>query len=285
MWILIALLCALTAALADIYAKKNLYNNTDRELVMSARFFYSVPLLWIFLAFTGIPEFDPKIFYYYLLIVPLEICAGLLFIRALQSDDISLIIPLLSFTPAFILISGPLILHEYPNVYGIAGVFLIVCGSYVIHIKKMKDGILAPVISMTKNRASLMMFAAAAIYSLISTLGKICILKSDPFFFAATYYTAVALVLMVYMASKQKLSGLFNRDLFISGSLFALMILLHVTGLKMTYESYLVSVKRASILFSIILGMVFFRERNIAQRFFGAFIMITGILLLSLLGK
>ncbi len=285
MWFAVAISCAFLAALADMYAKKNLADDIDRELVLFARFFYSLPVLWAAVLFNGIPQYDPSMFRIYLLAVPLEVAAAVFFINAIHAAPMSLVIPLLSFTPVFILLTGPLILAEYPNIYGVAGVLLIVAGSYIINISQARRGFFAPFLMIIQNRGSAMMLATAFIFSMTSVLGKYCIQKSDPFFFAATYYSSVTVLLFIHLLVRGELRHFMQKELLINGMLFSGMLLTHVVGLKLTYASYLIAVKRTSILFSIRLGMMAFREKNIAERFAGGLIMVAGVLCITLLGK
>lgn len=284
MWIVIALLCALFAAFSDVYSKKVMGKDLDREDTLLSRYFYTVPFLWIFVLINGVPIFETDMFLYYFLSVPIEVAAGIMFIYALNSSPISLVIPLFSFTPVFVLLVSIFTLHEYPNIYGVIGVLLIVAGSYAVNISNISRGVFSPLTMLFKDKGSRFMLGAAFLYGMTSVIAKKCILKSDPYFYAATFYSAVLIVLLI----KAKLNGkrllLFKKEFVINGLIFGTMVLFHVIGLKLTYAGYLVSIKRSSILFSIVLGMILFKERDIAQKLFGALMMIGGILFITFQG-
>ena len=60
--------------------------------------------------------------------------ALLIFFKALKKLDLSLAIPLLSFTPIFMLLSSFILLGEFPSLLGILGMILVVSGIYVLNL-------------------------------------------------------------------------------------------------------------------------------------------------------
>ncbi len=61
----------------------------------------------------------------------------------------------------------------------------------------------------------------------------------------------------------------------------AIMMITHLKAISLVEVSYMVSVKRLSLLFGVIFGAMFFMETNIKERFLGATIMVSGIVLIS----
>jgi uncharacterized membrane protein len=60
------------------------------------------------------------------------------------------------------------------------------------------------------------------------------------------------------------------------------MIITHLKAISLIEVSYMVSVKRLSILFGVLYGVMFFKETNIKERFLGATVMVLGIILISI---
>jgi uncharacterized membrane protein len=60
------------------------------------------------------------------------------------------------------------------------------------------------------------------------------------------------------------------------------MIITHLKAISLIEVSYMVSVKRLSILFGVLYGVMFFKETNIKERFLGATVMVSGIILISI---
>ena len=59
------------------------------------------------------------------------------------------------------------------------------------------------------------------------------------------------------------------------------MVITHVKAINLVEVSYMISVKRLSILFGVIYGVVFFKETNIKERFLGATVMVSGIIMIT----
>jgi len=63
--------------------------------------------------------------------------------------------------------------------------------------------------------------------------------------------------------------------------LIAIMVITHFKAISLIEVSYMVSVKRLSILFGVLYGIMFFKETNIKERFLGATVMVSGIIVLA----
>jgi uncharacterized membrane protein len=63
--------------------------------------------------------------------------------------------------------------------------------------------------------------------------------------------------------------------------LIAIMVITHLKAISLIEVSYMVSVKRLSILFGVIYGVMLFKETNIKERFLGATVMVSGIIMIA----
>ena len=130
------------------------------------------------------------------------------------------------------------------------------------------------------------MLAVAVIYSATSALGKIGVVQSSPIWFALLYSTLVtASALGLYLGARGR-EGLRQlapqRWLVAAGASAGLMILLHFAAIERTQVAYMISVKRTSLLYTVLLGGAFFGEVGTGRRFAGALVMLLGLALLSL---
>lgn len=66
------------------------------------------------------------------------------------------------------------------------------------------------------------------------------------------------------------------------GMLMAIMMTTHLKAVNLVEVSYMISVKRLSILFGVIYGVTIFKESNIKERLLGASIMVSGIIIISI---
>ena len=129
------------------------------------------------------------------------------------------------------------------------------------------------------------MLAVALIRSITSNNDKIAIQASIPLVWAFVLTTFEALVFYPIMLNRSKhkvtLHGL--RRLALVGLAAALTILFHMLAIELALVAYVISIKRLSVLFSVVFGYFVFRERGMKERLLGASIMIGGVLLISLL--
>lgn len=65
--------------------------------------------------------------------------------------------------------------------------------------------------------------------------------------------------------------------LLVFGSLGAIMILFQMVAVRIALVSYVIAIKRAGMIFSILLGYFFFGERHLKVRMAGAALMVAGV--------
>jgi uncharacterized membrane protein len=280
MWIIYSLLCALFLALTDFFTKKFLPVLNEKQVVIG-RLLFAVPILWILVFIEGMPVISEKIIWVYLIGIPLEALALALYIKALNISALSVTVPFLSFTPVFLLITSPLLISEMPGVTGVIGVIIIACGAYILNFSSLEN-YLDPFKKMIKERGSLLMLIVAFIYSITSIIGKHGVLFSSVTFFAASYLTGVLTIYFILFLKKLSFKDLLKKELAIIGFLSGAMYFFHMSALKLIYVSYMISVKRSSLIFSILLGIFFLKEKGGLAKVFGGILMLAGILIISL---
>jgi uncharacterized membrane protein len=219
------------------------------------------------------------------LAVPLDIIAVLLYIRAIKVSPLSLTLPFLSLTPIFLIVTSYIILGEKPDKFGFIGIMLVVIGAYLLNAHTISQGFLAPFKAIAKEKGSVLMIIVAFIFSIGACLGKIAVQHSSPAFFSVIYIFLLSLFLFIIISFKSKhfLSKSISRPvpfIFI-GMLIAIMIITHLKAISLIEVSYMVSVKRLSILFGVLYGFMFFKEANIKERFLGATVMVSGIIVIA----
>lgn len=206
--------------------------------------------------------------------------------RALKTSPLSLTVPMLAFTPLFLLLTSPLILGELPSFSGLIGILMIVSGTYVLSIKDVSKSYFAPFKALVKQKGPLLMLFVAIIYSITANLVKIGIQHSNALFFpiVSTAFTAGLLFLVMLMKSKKSMKGIrVNLKVLSTIGLFnALMTIFIMKALELTVVPYAISVKRTTIFFSTLYGLFFLKERRVMERLTGALISVLGVLLISL---
>lgn len=287
LWFPLALIAALCTASNDALAKRFFSDLSAFEMGF-IRLLYALPYLIIGLFVIPWPEVDRTFWICIAVCLPLELVALLSYMRAIKVSPLSLTLPFLAFTPAFVILTGYILLGEVLTLYGVLGIFMIVFGSYVLNISHGKEGRFGPFKAIFREQGSWLMLLTAFLYSFAATLGKLAILHSSPEFFGVTYFPLLLLLLLCLfpLMPQSKLGNLVKRPMpgIISGLFLAGMVFSHTLAISLVEAAYMLSVKRSNILIGVLLGAIFFKEEDIPKRFLGAAIMMIGVIFIGTLG-
>lgn len=210
-------------------------------------------------------------------------------VKALSKDELSFVAPLNGFIPVIALFGAWLFIGEIPGIYGIACVFLIFLGTYVMALDPARVHWYDPIRHLVTSRAAQLSFGVAILYALNTVLAKeFSNLGYDPI--SIVYVTdVVGIVMLSYIfLTKQRRSVLRAvreqpKTLFLSSlsSLFG--SLLHNFAVAATFASYALAIRRFDSVFSVLMGWKWLRESNIRNKLIGASIITVGSVFLALL--
>lgn len=285
LWVVFALASAFTVATSDALVKKALREVNNEYLAAWFRLIFSLPLLCIIWFFTGIPKLDAVFYKAFFISLPVELVTVILYIKALKLSPLSLTLPFLALTPVFLIAVSYITLGEQVSVTGAAGIVLLAAGGYLLNLRAAKKGIFEPFKEIGRERGSLLMIGVACLYSFTSSMGKLAIEHSSPLFFGTTYFFSLCLFFTpaaLYMGrhelrimTREKI-----RSLVLPGFFYSAMIITHMIALNLTKVSYMISVKRLSLLIGVLYGYFFFGEEDIKLRFTGALLMLAGFVMI-----
>src|SRR3989338_575476 len=285
LWVLYALLSAFSFATADAFTKKA-SDDLDNYVLILSRFFYGAPFILLLLLFIPTPKIEAGFWLALIALLPFEILAWVLYIKAIKSNQISLVLPFLSFTPAFLVVISFLMLGEIPSLMGLFGIALVVAGAYILNLKNLNGNLFEPFRTILREKGSLYMLIVAFLFSITSSLSKILVQKSSPLFSSAAYLATMALSFLAisFFASKKNIGQLKTgfKGLLPVGIFYALMVIFHNLAITLTIVPYMMSIKRTSSIFSVLYGHFWFKDENIKMRGFGALIMLLGAVLIIL---
>jgi drug/metabolite transporter (DMT)-like permease len=284
LWFYLSLTCSLSVAVVDALSKKAL-GESDPYVVAWVRLGYCIPFLALSLFQIRIPDLDMVFFKTILILLPLEITALLLYTHAIRQSPLSLTIPFLALTPLFLIVTSYVILGEQPDASGVGGILLISAGAYLLNFHTRRKGWLEPFRAIFHEKGSRKMVAVAFLYSITANLGKIAIQHSNPGFFGVVYFPLLAVLTFPFLGltcgSSAYKALVLRKGLFLLIGLFqTVMIFTHVNAIALVEVPYMVSIKRTSLLFAILLGWVFFHEEKIRERMLGAACMVGGAALI-----
>lgn len=130
--------------------------------------------------------------------------ASILHMRAMKMTPLSLTIPMLAFTPLFLLLTSSLMLGEFPSSVGLIGILSIVLATYLLEIRNRSEGYLATFKAVIREKGSLMMLFVAIIFSIKSTLAKVGIQHSNTLFFPVVRNGLISSLFLPVVLKKSK---------------------------------------------------------------------------------
>lgn len=192
-------------------------------------------------------------------------------VLALKQGELSVLGPINSYKAIVGMIFGIFLLHEYPNIYGVLGIGLIIIGSYFI---------------LESPKALLRKDIQYRIYALIFTaieavfIKKVIILSSiASSFIISSFLGAIFSYLIMRILENEKLHipTKKNSIMYISTTLcFAIMTFTTAYAFKYMNVGYALSLFQLSIILNVILGYKLFNEKKLIKKLLGSLIILIG---------
>ena len=285
-WFVLSLAAALSIAARDVSIKT--FGDLDPSEIAILELFWALPYFFLGNLLIEIPPLDQTFWITFVLSVPINILAYVLYLYAIKISPISLSIPFLAFTPAFMVLTGFFILAETINLWGGLGIGFIVLGGYILHFRNDQKNYLAPFSSFLSEKGSWFMLIVAILFAFAAVIGKKAIIHSSPLFFSYFFFltfniTVLSSLLLGRKNNWQKIIRNTPRGLWL-GTLLMIHISFHGLAIAVSTAVYMVAVKRSSILFSVLLSWLILRETDIRYRGLGTLLMFVGMLFITVLG-
>ena len=245
-------------------------------LALAILMFYNFPsvtkIFWYLLAFKGI----------------LASVVIVLFIKA-HKYDVSLITPMMCFTPVFMLPLSPLVLGQNISLTGVICVILIVIGAYLLNVSDIKSGLLAPIKSLVNNRGARIMLLVAFLNAIMSIIDGLGIKNAGNDFLGSIYWTFITnlvtsmLLLFIILIGRKKNSDLTQtkkKQILCAGFFRGLEEITQMCAMTFIPAVYVNAIKRTSVIIVVAIGGSLFKEKKLKQRIPGAIVMVIGVVLL-----
>jgi drug/metabolite transporter (DMT)-like permease len=211
----------------------------------------------------------------------LNAVAAFYYIRAFKEADASLVAPLMLLTPIFMLVTSPLMLGERVSPMGAIGILLAAIGSYQLGKDEKQARYLDAFKALAQNRGVRSMLVTVTIWSVTSNLDKLGVKASTPLLWSWSISCFVAFCSgLFWLAHRNGDSNVTWRSV-IPGVGLASQALLQNTALTLILAPYVISIKRTSAVFTVVLSSLLLGE-NIYRRLYGALIITAGTFLMIL---
>lgn len=273
--------------LANVF-QKQLTIKGNHPLLVNFITYLLLAIACIFIAPFLIWNLLPLQFWIYSILVGMAGALGNGFlVKALQKGDLSVLGPINSYKSVIGIIGGIFLLNEIPNWRGIAGIALIIYGSYFV-------------LETTSHRFSWALLKRAdiqfRIWAMVLTaieavfIKKIIVASSIPIAFISwCWFGAVFSFLFIFffrLNLKKEIKKLVLKE---SGKYLYLVICIGTMQFTTTYVfahmqvGYALSLFQLSTIVSVLFGYSVFKETDVQKKLIGSFIMIIGSVLIILL--
>ena len=285
-WFFLSLAAAISIAARDISIK--IYEDLQPSEIAILELSWALPALFIGCIIVETPPLDQIFWWTFLLSIPINIMAYILYLHAIKLSPLSLSVPFLAFTPVFMILTGFFVLGETINLWGGIGIGLIILGSYVLHFNKKQLNFSDPFSAFIHEKGSWLMLIVAILFAFAAVIGKKAMLHSSPLFFSYSFFLVFNLLILsgLFVRRKnnwQKILRNSSKGIWL-GSLLMIHISYHGLAISISTALYMVAVKRSSILFTVLLSWYILKEVDIQYRGLGSMLMFVGMLLIIFFG-
>jgi len=259
------------------YFNKKALDKSTVFVAMLGMYLASMPIhLVINYLIIGIPELKTG-FWLYTIITAIGVVIGTyLVIKAVSISDFGKVMPLVALTPAIVIVVAIFLNNETPTLIGAIGVLLVALGAFVLNGGSL---------DVFKDKGARYVMAVAIMYSFTSSIAKLGVQASNPFFYAMATCVVMAIISGVIVLVK-KLPLRADKRIIITAGITGLSSGIF-TGIALNamFVSYAIAVKRsASVFTSIIIGKTKLGEKNFKQRIISGAIMCVGLGMIALAG-
>ncbi len=288
-WLALSLICAFALASSDAAAKHWMQSAGAREMVV-VRLGLSGLLLTPWVLTFELPPLPLPFWGWLAVLMPLELIAMLLYMRAIRDHPLALTVPYLAFTPVLVVITGWIVLGETVSGIGLLGILLVVAGSWLLNFEQAgrltPATALAPLRAIVVNRGSRLMLITAAIYALTSVGGKAAMAWMPPAQFGAFYFALLGALTLVMVGitkpSALRVSRYGGLAILVVAVFMAIMVVTHFMALAQVEAAYMIAVKRSSLLFGMLYGAMLFGERHLGRHLVAGTLMVGGVAAIAL---
>lgn len=287
-WYFLALIAAVFSAMAAIIEKKVLF----KEKALSFSVTLALLNLIIAIPFFFFIDFSiltpPGLIVLFIKSI-LGALAFLFVMLGIKNLEISKALPLLVLTPGLVAIGAFIFLQEALTQLEILGMVLLLVGTYILQLKR-KERFLDPIKQSIKSKGNYYIISALILFTITSILDK-AVLKNfkvpvNAFMGFQHLFLAIIFILFIIFSGKTtQIKPVFKRSLKYMIILALITITYRYTqilAIKEAPVALVLSIKRISVFFAVIIGGKLFKDHNLLQRVIATAIMVAGAVLIIL---
>ena len=285
-WYLIALIAAFFSASAAILEKKILFKEKALSLSLILSLFNLAVALpfFFFVDYSSITSPGLLVLFFKSI---LGAIAFLFVMKGIKNLEISKALPLLVLTPGLVALFAFITLGESLKLIEIGGMVLLLGGTYLLQLKE-KQGLSSPWKSFIKTKGNHYILGALVLFTITSILDK-AILKNykvplNAFMgFQHLFLAIVFLILAIIYSRNLNIKKTFKFSWWPIFTLAIITIIYrysHLYAISVAPVALVLSIKRISVFFAVLIGGRLFRDTNLTRRIIATAIMVIGAILI-----
>lgn len=287
MWFFFALSFALITSLSMIIAKRVMKELNEYTYLFLSGFFAIPFLFFIIKHFFQIPQIDRTFILSISIGVTIGVVAAAASYRAIRISEVSLVSSISAFNPVFTALISFIVLGESIGLRGLWGIALVCLGAYLLELSKLKNDLLAPFKNLLGDRGVQLSLLAYFLWAITPIFEKTAIKHTYPEVPPFASFAGLGLSTVIFFAVAFKPSKIpvkvikkFIPIFLLLGVLGALGQTSAMIAFSSTNLGFATAIFKLSIIFTVIFGWLFFKEKNIKDRLLGSVVMLGGVLLL-----
>lgn len=209
--------------------------------------------------------------------------------KALEKGDLSVVYPLArGVPPLLITLGGVLFLGERLTVWGLLGILLVTAGLYLVNVRSRAD-VLRPLHSLRERPSQLALLASVSV-SIYSVIDKVGLGYVNPFAYGYLMLLVTLLSFTPYILLTKHRTHLVAEwrvsklGIGLAGVFVLLSYFLALAAMRLSYVSYVGSVRSVNVIFGVLLGALLLKEPYGAIRVLASSLVFGGVLLIGVAG-
>jgi drug/metabolite transporter (DMT)-like permease len=211
--------------------------------------------------------------------------------RTYELGDMSLTYPIVRSSPVFVLFMGVVFLGEVPSKLALLGILVVMLGVQIIN---QEDLSFSGITKRFKNINGKILAAAgmtaffSACYAIIDKKG---VLHMNPILFFYVFFALSGFMFLGYLLSmeerRKRFFEVLNRDKFkitLAAVLEFSSYVLILFAFRISKVAYIIALRQISVVFGVLYGIWFLKEKYGKVRFVGSLVIFLGIFLITVFG-
>ena len=286
-WFTLALISAVLSAAASILEKKTLftYDALEFSFILSAfNLLFSLPFFF-YIDYSSVTAVSLLVLFFKSILGVLAFWCVML---ALKNLEISGALPLMVLTPGLVAFFAFLFLGESLSGLEIAGMLLLLSGTYILEMK-VEESLIHPVKVFMKSKSHHYIIFALLLFTVTSLMDKALLsrFKMTPYTFMAFQQLFFAFIFLIIFSAKTKSLKLNFPKFVLNWHILAVIGIItigyrytQIESVKIAPVALVLSVKRISVFIAAIGGGKIFREQSLLKKAIATIILIAGAILI-----